>query len=72
MLAVCCRKVRGLAELKSMHNLEQSSTKNLFHLNLRGFESRLGHLSFITYLLLIITIVHSNFEIIKDIYKMIK
>ena len=41
----------------SRSNFWKSSNKNLFHLNLRGFESRQGHLSFITYLLLIMTIV---------------
>ena len=41
----------------SRSNFWKSSDKNLFHLNLRGFESRHRHLSFITYLLLIMTIV---------------
>ena len=41
----------------SRSNFWKSSYKNLFNLKLHGFESRLGHLSFITYLLLIMTIV---------------
>ena len=35
----------------------ESSIKNLFPQNRRGFESKLGHLSFIAYLLLTMTIV---------------